>query len=149
MIVCGSFPTTTPVEALRALSTSPELLEQVSTLSGVEAGPDGVLHTVFTPSISLGRIPLRTTITTLSADDRGAQLRVVGRRGVQGVDVLLDLTFTPVDAGIEVSWSADVVVRGNAASVGQRVARDLATRAIGKVLAEAAQVAGAPAGVAR
>jgi len=148
MNVTGSFTTTTPVAALRALSATPELLDRVSTLREVRASAPGVLHAVFSPVIALGRIPLATTITTVAETDAGVTLHVVGRRGVQSVDVELALEFVPADQGTTVRWFAEVVVRGNAASVGQRVARDIAERAIGQVLTEAAAAAGAAADAA-
>ncbi len=143
MNVSGEFTTATPVADLRALGSKPDMLERVSTLRDVRSGAEGVVHAVFTPVIALGQIPLATTITTVEENETGARLRVVGRRGTQLVDVDLRMSFTSTaDGAATVNWQADLVVRGNAASVGQRVARDLATRAIGSVLAEAAQVAG-------
>lgn len=149
MNITGSFQTTTAVAGLRALAATPVVLEKVSTLRDVHAVAPGVVQAVFSPVISLGRIPLATTITMVDDTDSAAVLRVIGRRGVQSVDVGLQLQFTPTGAGTSVTWVADVVVRGNAASVGQRVARDIAARAIGSVLAEAAAVAGASAPVGR
>jgi carbon monoxide dehydrogenase subunit G len=142
MNITGAFTTATPVGGLRALGSRPELLEQVSTLRDVRAGGAAVVHAVFLPVIALGRIPLATTITTLEESETGARLRVTGRRGVQLVDVDLRLEFAAERDRTTVTWQAEVVVRGNAASVGQRVARDIAARAIGDVLAEAAAVAG-------
>lgn len=106
------------------------------------------MRATFSPITALGPIPLATTITTVSRSGSRAVLRVVGRRGVQSVTVDLELDVhddTGDTTGAVVSWSAEVVVRGSAASVGQRVARDIATRAISSVLAEAADRAGAPA----
>ncbi len=142
MNITGAFTTATPVGGLRALGSRAELLEQVSTLRDVRAGGADVVHAVFLPVIALGRIPLATTITTLEESETGARLRVTGRRGVQLVDVDLRLEFAAERDRTTVTWQAEVVVRGNAASVGQRVARDIAARAIGDVLAEAAAVAG-------
>jgi carbon monoxide dehydrogenase subunit G len=149
MNVTGSFTTATPVAGLRALASAPAVLEQVSTLREVRADGVGVVRAVFSPVIALGRIPLTTAITTVEETDGGAALHVVGRRGVQSVDVRLALEFVPADEGTTVRWEAEVVVRGNAASVGQRVARDIARRAIGQVLAEAAGVAGTTAAAVR
>lgn len=148
MIVTGSFTTTTPVAQLRTVASRPEALERVSTLSSVSATGDGVVRAVFQPVIALGRIPLAATITRVRDSNSGATLRVIGRRGVQSVDVDLELRFQPGDGSTEVVWAADVVVRGNAASVGQRVAGDIAARAIGSVLAEVAAVAAEGAQVA-
>ena len=141
MNVTGSFSTTATVAGLRSLTSAPDLLEAVPTLRDVRAVAPGVVHTVFSPVIALGRIPLATTITTVEDSEEGATLHVVGRRGVQSVDVDLVLCFSPAQDGTDVDWSAEVVVRGNAASVGQRVARDIATRAIGEVLRDAATAA--------
>jgi len=141
--VAGEFTTATPIAGLRALGAKPDVLERVSTLRDVRTGAGGVVHAVFTPSISLGQIPLATTITTLEEDETGARLRVVGRRGTQLVDVDLRMDFKSTTDGVTVvNWNAGLIVRGNAASVGQRVARDITMRAIASVLAEAAQVAG-------
>lgn len=142
MNVRGSFTTATAVAELRALSTRTALLERVSTLSDVTSPGDGVVHAVFAPVVALGRIPLRTSITTVHDGEHGATLAVVGRRGHQSVDVRLELEYTEAGEGTTVAWSAEVVVRGNMASVGQRVAGDVATRAISSVLEEAAAVAG-------
>lgn len=141
MNVTGSFTTTASVVGLRSLASAPDLLSAVPTLRDVHAGAPGVVQAIFSPVIALGRIPLVTTITTVEDGDDGASLHVVGRRGVQSVDVVLTLRFGSADEGTVVDWSAEVVVRGNMASVGQRVARDIAGRAIGQVLADAATAA--------
>lgn len=148
MNITGSFTTTTPVAALTKLGSTPEPLVGVSTLRDLRSGADGAVLATFSPVTALGRIPLATTITTVSRDGSRAVLRVVGRRGVQSVTVDLELEVgdpEPGVAGSTVTWSATVVVRGTAASVGQRVARDIAARAIGSVLAEAADLAGTAA----
>lgn len=148
MNITGSFTTTTPVAALTELGSTPGPLVGVSTLSDLRPGADGAVLATFSPVTALGRIPLATTITTVSRDGSRAVLRVVGRHGVQTVTVDLELEVdepAPGGTGSTVTWSATLVVRGTAASVGQRVARDIAARAIGSVLAEAADRAGAGA----
>jgi len=146
--ITGSFTTTTPVAALTGLGSTPGPLVGVSTLSELRPGADGAVLATFSPVTALGPIPLATTITTVSRDGSRAVLRVVGRRGIQTVTVDLELEVdepVPGGPGSTVTWSATLVVRGTAASVGQRVARDIAARAIGSVLAEAADLASAGA----
>jgi len=55
--------------------------------------------------------------------------------------VALTIGYSPGEAGSRIAWSARVTVRGPLAAVGRRVVGDLATRAIGEVLEQAAAVA--------
>jgi len=141
MRLTGEFTTAATPDALSRLMVDPGRLAGVDGLSQVEPAEADVLHAVFSPLTSLGRIPLRTVITRVSGDDEGASLHVVGSRGPQSIDVDLQLDFTTGSAGTRVAWVAEVVARGSVASVGQRVWADVATRAIGDVLAGAADVA--------
>ncbi len=141
MNLSGEFTAAATPQALTGLLSDAGRLEGVGGLSSVSVSGADTLDCIFSPVTSLGRIPLRTTITTLSAAPDAAALRVVGVRGHQAVDADIALEFAPADSGTTVRWTADVVVRGGAASVGQRVWSELASRAIGDVLAAAASVA--------
>ncbi|KAA1378148.1 SRPBCC domain-containing protein [Aeromicrobium fastidiosum] len=140
MMISGEFTARATVGELRSLSGSADVLASVSTLSEIRP-VEGMIRAVFSPTTALGRIPLRTTIETLVDTDAGARLRVRGSRAGHGVDVDLHLAFSPVPIGTVVSWTADLVVRGNAASVGQRVAGSVASHAIQDVLEQAASAA--------
>ncbi len=142
----GGFRTGTPAARLAALSSSPELLGRVSQLRNVSGGHGAPVNAVFGPTTPMGRIPLDTTIRVHQESASGADLYVVAQRGTQQVQVTLMIRLEPAPdgtSGTDVTWTADMLIRGTLASVGQRVARDVATRAIGQVLAEAATVAGA------
>lgn len=76
--------------------------------------------------------PATHASATLARGDRAAQ---------HAVDVRIVLAFTPHGDGSRVTWTADLVVRGPARSVGQRVARGVSARVIGDVLRDAAAVA--------
>lgn len=143
----GEFSTTTSIDRLLAGAGEPGVLAGVASLSDVERRPDGAIGAVFHPVTPLGRMSLRTVITRTEEDrteggTTAVRLRVVGRRGVQAVDcdlcALLSVEGTGAVGGTTVRWSADLVVRGNAASVGQRVAREVAARAVATVLQEVA-----------
>ena len=137
MNIAGEFTTAASTASLGGLGSAGSLT-RVAQLRDVEADADGRVRAVFTPSTPLGPIPLATTIVIEHADDSGATLRVSTRRGAQTVDVDLRLAFDADDQGTRVSWDANVRLGGAGASVGQRVARDVAARAIAGALESAA-----------
>jgi carbon monoxide dehydrogenase subunit G len=146
MKIQGTFTTPASAAALRELFASPTALEQVPTLSDVERVSPEMLTMVFTPRLTLGPVPLATTVTTVSESADTVELTAVGSRGTQSVTVALAVTLDPTGGETSVAWTADVVVRGGVASVGQRVVGDLAGQAIGDLLAASASVAaGVPA----
>jgi len=136
--VKGEFTTTTSAGALRALDSQPEKLAGVPALDDVLATPDGGFTALFTPTTPFGRQPIETRVVTERADESGAELRVHGRRGPHVIDVELTISLAEASGGTVVTWEAEVGVRGAAASVGQRVALDVARRAIGDLLVSAA-----------
>lgn len=141
MRVHGSFTTLAAPADLRATVTSAAELAQVPTLHDIELiGPDRFAM-VFTPQLTMGPVPLATLVTKTS--DRGDQVEfdVVGSRAGQSVAVVLVLTMRESEGATTVNWTADVVVRGSVASIGQRVIGHLATRAIDDVLVGIASVA--------
>lgn len=141
MRIAGEFTTPTTPALLQGLACAPQVLTRVSTLQDVSLRADGSVSALFVPLTSLGRIPLRTVITPRETSADGARLHVVGRRANQLVTVDLTIAFAPTAAGTTVSWEGEVLVGGTAASVGQRVVGELATRAVGQVLEEAAGAA--------
>ncbi|WP_433286423.1 SRPBCC domain-containing protein [Pseudonocardia sp. CA-142604] len=141
MKVGGQFTVASSVGALRVLETQPEKLAGVASLSDVVSTPDGGFTALFTPATPFGRQPIATRVATERADERGAALRVHGRRGPHVIDVELTISFVEASEGTIVGWEADVWVRGPAASVGQRVALDVARRAIGDLLVSSAACA--------
>lgn len=141
MRVEGQFTTAASIETLRGLQARPERLGTVPTLDGVEPQSDGSLTALFTPATPFGRAPMAVRISTEQAHADGTRLRVNGRRGPHTVDVLLTVNAEQGAAGTAVRWAADVTVRGPGVSVGQRVAEDVARRAIGDVLVSAAECA--------
>lgn len=147
MRIGGSFTTPATVDQLRQLFGSPSQLEQISVLSDIDQPSAGLLTMVFTPHLALGPVPLLTTVRTLVDSGHGVELAVVGRRGHHSVDVTLRIELSTDDrdasglSGTALEWSADVVARGSVASVGQRVVRDLAFKAIDDLLMETAKVA--------
>lgn len=145
MNISGQFTTESSIEALTGLSGRPESLISVSTLTDVRSGGDGQVHATFSPVTALGRFVLRTTITTVSRDASGARLHVVARSAGYRVTADIALAFAGDGGATAVTWDAEVGVHGTAASVGQRIARDIACRVIGEVLAEVADVARQPA----
>ena len=144
MRTSGAFRTSASTAQLRELVGVPGVLATVPTLHEVVRRSPDTISTVFTPRIGLGPFPLSTTIVTTSEAEHRVELAVRGRRGSQVVDVALVIELGDVEGGTAVSWTADVALRGVVASVGQRVGQDLATRAIGELLAAvAAAVVGA------
>jgi carbon monoxide dehydrogenase subunit G len=141
MKVGGQFTVASSVGALRVLETQPEMLAGAASLSDVVSTPGGGFTALFTPTTPFGRQPIAARVVTERADDSGAALRVHGRRGPHVIDVELTITFVEASEGTVVSWEADVWVRGPAASVGQRVALDVARRAIGDLLVSSATCA--------
>ena len=137
----GQFTVASSVGALRVLETQPEKLAGVASLSDVVSMPDGGFTALFTPTTPFGRQPIVARVVTERADERGVALRVHGRRGPHVIDVELTISLVEASEGTVVSWEADVWVRGPAASVGQRVALDVARRAIGDLLVSAAMCA--------
>lgn len=143
MKIDGTFTTPATADQLRSLFGSPDGLEQVPTLRDVTRVSPQVLAMVFTPRLTMGPVPLATTVTTLSDAADRVELAVVGARGAQSVDVRLAVSLRRSDGGTTVAWTGELVVRGGVASVGQRVVGDLASRAIGGVLGDCAAVAAA------
>ena len=142
MKIGGQFTVASSVGALRVLGTQPEKLAGVASLSDVVSAPGGGGFTaLFTPITPLGRQPIAARVVTERADEKGAELRVHGRRGPHVIDVELTISFVEASEGAVVSWEAEVWVRGPAASVGQRVALDVARRAIGDLLVSSAACA--------
>ncbi|WP_017240872.1 SRPBCC domain-containing protein [Streptomyces sp. SS] len=141
MRIAGEFTTPSSGASLAGLTDRVDELTAVPTLDEVTNGPDGSVCALFSPVTPFGRLPLRTRIRTERADADGAVLAVHARRAQHAVDVTIELGFVPCDAGSRVTWSADLTVRGPAASVGQRVAREVAARAIAEVLQAAASLA--------
>ncbi len=142
MRLSGAFTTAASGIQLRDLFDSPADLETVPTLRDVTRRDQDSLAMVFTPRTSLGPIPLATTVRKVFESDERMELAVNGQRGSQAVDVDLALSLAPAHedpSRTAVSWTADVAVCGAAASVGQRVARDLAIHAIGDLLESAAK----------
>ncbi|MGC9537481.1 SRPBCC domain-containing protein [Streptomyces sp. UG1] len=141
MRVTGEFTTRGSGSALAALADRTAELKSVATLDEVTTGPDGSVHALFTPATPFGPLPLRTRIRAEHAAADRALLSVHAVRAQHAVDVRMELTFTACESGSRVSWAADLTVRGPAASVGQRVAREVAGRAIAEVLQSAAALA--------
>ena len=144
MNISGRFTTLNSTAALAGLPTAPESLESVSTLHDVGTDDSGDVVATFVPVTALGRFVLRVAIRAVSYDGDSARLRVVGSRGQNVVTVDIALAFTSAVDGTAVTWDAEVLVHGPVASVGQRVARDVARQVIGEVLAETAAVAKEP-----
>lgn len=143
MKISGQFVTPTAADALRKLGEDDHKLSTVSGLQDVHTTGDGVIHAMYAPAALFVPSPFRVAIRTDRLDDNRAALRVHARLGPNAVDVQLTITFanTRKRPGTAVHWSADVAVRGPAASVGQRVTRDLATKALDEVLQATAAIA--------
>lgn len=141
MRITGEFVTQASGAGLAKLACRTAELPAVAPLDDVTTGPDGSVHALFSPATPFGRLPLHTRIRAEHADEGGAVLAVHARRAQHAVDVRIELAFVPCESGSRVTWSADLIVRGPAASVGQRVAREVAGRAIGDVLRSAAALA--------
>lgn len=144
MNISGRFTTPSAPSALAGLAAAPASLESVSTLQDVDSSQAGKVSATFLPMTALGRFVLPIVIRTLSHDGDGARLRVVSSRGSNAVTVDIALAFAPADHGTAVTWDAEVTVHGTMASVGQRVARDIAQQVIGDVLAQSAAAAKEP-----
>lgn len=143
MRLTGEFTTPAPPAALTALGDHRQTLRAVPAFRSLSVDEDGTVVTVFTPMTPLGRLPLSTRIQATESSARGAVLRVTARRAQHAVDATIEVRFD-ADAdglGSRVCWEAELTVLGPAASVGQRVARELATRAIGETLQSAAALA--------
>jgi hypothetical protein len=140
MKINGQFVTPVSPASLLALQDGPSWAA-VGSLRDVRRDDAGVFRAVFTPPHAVVPIPLQVTITVQRAAADGALLYVHGRRGPHAVDVALTVDLRDEPGGTRVTWAADLAIRGPAAGVGQRVARDLATAAIGDVLHQAAAAA--------
>lgn len=132
--VSGGFATPATPEELVAWQTQPLRLAAVDTLNDVTLDAAGRIHALFTPRTPLGRIPLRTVIVSEVAADGSATVTVNATRGAHTVDATLLITFDRRDGATQVTWAGEMHLGGAAASVGQRVATDLASTAIDQVL---------------
>lgn len=143
MNIAGTITSAATPAQLHGLGSDRDRLGRVAVLRDLVMDGDGLVRGRFTPTSVIAGTTFDVVIRTGRVDAESAQLSVSGRHGPHRIDVALIIGFAPTGAGSEVSWSADVVVRGPLASVGQRVVGDLAARAIGEVLEQAAVVAGA------
>jgi Carbon monoxide dehydrogenase subunit G (CoxG) len=141
MKINGQFVTPISPASLLALRDGPGSWAAVGSLRDVRRDDAGAFRAVFTPPHAVVPIPLQVTITVQRATADGALLHVHGRRGPHAVDVALTVDLSDEPGGTRVSWAADLAIRGPAAGVGQRVARDLASAAISDVLHQAAAAA--------
>jgi Carbon monoxide dehydrogenase subunit G (CoxG) len=141
MKINGQFVTPVSPASLLALQDGQGSWAEVGSLSNVRRDDAGVFRAVFTPPHAVVPIPLQITITVQRAAADGALLHVHGRRGPHAVDVALTVDLSDDPGGTRVSWAADLAIRGPAAGVGQRVARDLASAAISDVIHQAAAAA--------
>lgn len=141
MKVLGEFTTKSGVDALRSLRDRIDRLAQVPSLSEVRSAPGQSVRAMFSPATPFGQMPITVHIIPMETNGQDVRLDVHGRRGPHTLDVEIALTFASLVSGTHVKWLADIAVRGPAASVGQRVATDIAQRAIGEVLAAAADLA--------
>lgn len=137
MNVAGEFTSPVPPATLATLATDRSRLEQVAVLSDLVLDA-GTIRARFRPASLFAGTTFEVAIRPDRVGPESAELRVLGRHGPHLVDVALSLDFVPAGTGSRVTWSAEVAVRGPMASVGQRVIRDLATRAIDEVLQQAA-----------
>lgn len=143
MNIAGTISSPATPADLHALGSDRDRLSRVRVLSDLEIDGDQLIRGRFTPTSVIAGTTFDVVIRTGRVDADSAQLEVFGSHGPHRVDVALTITYAPAGAGSQVGWSAEVAVRGPLASVGQRVVGELATRAIGEVLEQAAGVAGA------
>jgi carbon monoxide dehydrogenase subunit G len=142
MRTAGAFTTSASPARLRELFESPAALSAVSTFRNVVRRDPATLSMTFTPVLGLGPIPFITTVVTKAQGPQRVELAVTACHGLHAVDVDLVVQLEETSRGADVAWIADVVVRGAAASVSQRVAKDLATRAVGDLLESIVRLAG-------
>ena len=141
MNIAGTISSPATPADLHALGSDRDRLSRVRVLSDLEIDGDKFIRGRFTPTSVIAGTTFDVVIRTGRVDADSAQLEVSGSHGPHRVDVAISIAYAPAGAGSQVTWSADVAVRGPLASVGQRVVGELATRAIGEVLEQAAGVA--------
>jgi len=141
MNVAGTITSSATPAQLHALGSDRGRLDGVGVLSDLVIDEVGLVRGRFTPTSVIKGTELDVVIRAGRVDAESAQLDVSGSRGPHRVDVALTIGYSPGEAGSRIAWSARVTVRGPLAGVGQRVVGDLATRAIGEVLEQAAAVA--------
>lgn len=137
MNVAGEFTSPVPPATLATLATDRSRLGEVAVLSDLVIDAD-TIRARFRPASLFAGTTFEVAIRPGRVSPESADLHVLGRHGPHLVEVALSLAFAPAGSGSRVTWSAEVAVRGPMASVGQRVIRDLATRAIDEVLQQAA-----------
>lgn len=142
MKIQGSFETASAPSALRGMVDTPEVLRQVKAFRSVEPQDDGSVRVDFAPRTALGWIRLDTVLRPGEVGDERATLHAVGTRGSSAVTGDVVISYAPQGAGSTVTWEADLVVRGPAASTSQRVADSIARKAVGEAIAQAAEAAG-------
>lgn len=143
MKLSGEFDTPTSPADLRGLVSAPKALDGVTAFRSVEPQDDGSIRVDFAPRISMGWLRLDTVLTPGEITDDRATVHALGMRGSSGVEGDVVITYRDGDGGgSRVSWEADLVVLGPAASTGQRVGASIARRAVGTAIEEAAAAAG-------
>lgn len=143
MKLSGEFDTTTSPADLRGLVSAPKALNGVSAFRSVEPREDGSIRVDFAPRISMGWVRLDTVLTPGEITDDRATVHALGMRGSSGVEGDVVISYKAADGGgSTVTWEADLVLLGPAASTGQRVGPAIARRAVGTAIEEAAAAAG-------
>ncbi len=144
MILSGQFTTRARRTDLRAALDDPDRFSGVPGVRDLEVGPDGVVRAVFTPRTGLGVTPLRMRVSRGErAEPDRAVLTAQGVSGPHAIDLEVELRFAEQEGGTEVTWVADLRVRGVLASTAQRVIGDIARAEIERLLTAAAEVVAA------
>lgn len=71
-------------------------------------------------------------------------MRLQGAGAPGTVDATVDVSFSPVDGGTQVSWSADAVVGGMVGGVGQRMLGSVSKRMAGEFFGNVGRAIGSP-----
>jgi carbon monoxide dehydrogenase subunit G len=149
MILEGEFTTTASRKQLVAALAEPIRLRDVPSLDELHAAPNGGINTLYAAATGLGTIPIRLRLSVIERGPGGAVVLVQGTAVAFVIDATVDLAFAESNNATLVRWRADLVVRGLAAAITQRVSADIASDQIGKLLAAAAGAAAALGGRSR
>lgn len=150
MKIAGDNTLPFPVEQVWDALLDPAVL--VATIPGCERLETTGEHT-YAMTVTAGVAAIKGTYSGSCAlsdlvEHQSLVMRVQGAGAPGTVDASVDVSFSAVEGGTQVSWSADAVVGGMVGGVGQRMLASVSRRMAGEFFANVGRAVGSPGAVA-
>lgn len=146
MKIAGDNTLPFPVDQVWDALLDPAVL--VATIPGCERLETTGEHT-YAMTVTAGVAAIKGTYSGSCAlsdlvEHQSLVMRLQGAGAPGTVDATVDASFSPVEGGTQVSWSADAVVGGMVGGVGQRMLASVSKRMAGEFFANVGRAVGAP-----